>query len=457
MNGGKPRGPGSQAGETTKPADETGRGRRGSLPAPNTRRESRPVPERSTGVERSPSLTMPEAEDNALDRIQVHLDALARGTLSLSREQVAREEDPRVRRALGRVLDMWERVYGSGGAEAIHRDNARFLGSIVENIPHMIFVKDAAELRFVRFNRAGEELLGYDRSDLLGKNDFDFFPPEQAAFFTAKDREVLDNGTLVDIVDEPVDTAKQGRRFLHTKKIPILDEEGKPLYLLGISEDVTERKRAAETLAARTQELARANVELRIAQTELREREQELEVLLSHFPGAVWSCDRDLRIASTAGARAEDLGLAADRVVGRSVVEHFCNTAGLAEAHDAAIQGGVGTYEFESGTRIYEVQVEPLDGRGVLGVALDVTERRRLEIQRMEVRLQQAQKLESLGAAGRRHRPRLQQPAGRNPGQRQAGADEAGGGRRRGAASGQRAGCRPAGRAAYAADARILR
>lgn len=348
-------------------------------------------------VERTPSLTMPETEDNALDRIQAHLDALARGTLSLTREQVAGEKDPRVRRALGRVLDMWERVYGAGGAEAIHRDNARFLGSIVENIPNMIFVKDAAELRFVRFNRAGEELLGYERAELLGKNDFDFFPPEQAAFFTAKDREVLANGKLVDIVDEPLDTAMRGRRFLHTKKIPILDDEGRPLYLLGISEDVTERKQAAETLAARTQELARTNVELRIAQTELREREQELEVLLSHFPGAVWSCDRDLRIASTAGARAEELGLAADQVVGRSIVAQFQDTPGLEEAHAAALEGGVGTYEFESGARIYEVQVEPLDGRGVLGVALDVTERRRVEIQRMDVRLQEAQKLESLG------------------------------------------------------------
>lgn len=47
----------------------------------------------------------------------------------------------------------------------------RFLDSVIQNIPDMIFVKDAAELRFVRFNRAGEELLGYSQADLLGKND----------------------------------------------------------------------------------------------------------------------------------------------------------------------------------------------------------------------------------------------------------------------------------------------
>ncbi|MBW4617910.1 MAG: PAS domain S-box protein [Cyanosarcina radialis HA8281-LM2] len=124
-------------------------------------------------------------------------------------------------------------------AEEIERTQM-FLDSIVENIPNMIFVKDAKDLRFVRFNKAGEELLGYDRSELLGKNDYDFFLSEQADFFTAKDREVLESGSLLDIPSEPIQTKNQGLRLLHTKKLPILDRDGKPLYLLGISEDITE-------------------------------------------------------------------------------------------------------------------------------------------------------------------------------------------------------------------------
>lgn len=142
------------------------------------------------------------------------------------------------------------------------RAQERFLESIVENIPDMIFVKDARELRFVRFNRAGEELLGYSRDDLLGKNDYDFFPPEEAEFFTRKDREVLARGAVVDIPSEPIHTRHKGLRHLHTKKIPILDAEGRPEYLLGISEDITERKRAEDALARRTEELARSNADL---------------------------------------------------------------------------------------------------------------------------------------------------------------------------------------------------
>lgn len=117
-----------------------------------------------------------------------------------------------------------------------------FLNGIIENIPNMIFVKDAEELKFVRFNKAGEELLGYSRNELIGKNDYDFFPPEEADFFTTKDRELLSDGKLLDIPEEMLRTRYKGQRILHTKKIPILDTSGNPQYILGISEDITERK-----------------------------------------------------------------------------------------------------------------------------------------------------------------------------------------------------------------------
>jgi two-component system, sensor histidine kinase and response regulator len=116
------------------------------------------------------------------------------------------------------------------------------LTSIIDNLPHMIFVKDAQTLKFVRLNRAGELLLGYRQEDLVGKSDYDFFPRAEADFFTAKDREVLDRGHVVDIPEEPIETKDNGPRILHTKKVPILDRDGRAKYLLGISEDITEHK-----------------------------------------------------------------------------------------------------------------------------------------------------------------------------------------------------------------------
>lgn len=117
----------------------------------------------------------------------------------------------------------------------------QFLDTLLENIPNMIFVKSAGELRFVRLNKAGEELLGLKKEELTGKNDYDFFPKEQADFFTKKDREVLAKEKMFDIPEEEINTMK-GPRWLHTKKIPLFDKDGAPIFLVGISEDITEKK-----------------------------------------------------------------------------------------------------------------------------------------------------------------------------------------------------------------------
>jgi PAS domain S-box-containing protein len=127
-------------------------------------------------------------------------------------------------------------------------DVSTYLHAIVENIPDMIFVKDAASHAFRRFNRAGEELLGFTRGELLGKTDHDFYPKEQADFFHEKDEQTFRDRTIVDIPMEPIQTKHRGERLLHTRKIPIYDERGKPLYLLGISEDVTERVKAEQVV-----------------------------------------------------------------------------------------------------------------------------------------------------------------------------------------------------------------
>ena len=141
------------------------------------------------------------------------------------------------------------------------RVTTQFLDAIIEHIPDMVFVKEADKLSFVRFNRAGEQLLGVARADLLGKNDYDFFPKAEADFFTQKDRETLANKQLVEIAEEPIQT-RDGTRWLHTKKVPLVDEDGVPRYLLGISHDITERKRADAQLRSAKETVEHANKEL---------------------------------------------------------------------------------------------------------------------------------------------------------------------------------------------------
>ena len=134
-----------------------------------------------------------------------------------------------------------------------------FVDSIIENIPTMVFVKEAKELRFTLFNKGGEDLLGFRREDLIGKNDYDFFPEDQAKAFVSKDRAVLDSDEVLDIAIEPIETKYIGRRLLHTRKVAMRDKNGVPQFLLGISEDITDHENTRQKLAENLELAQQAN------------------------------------------------------------------------------------------------------------------------------------------------------------------------------------------------------
>lgn len=122
------------------------------------------------------------------------------------------------------------------------KENEQFLDNIIDNIPDMIFVKTADELRFEMVNQATENIWGYNRDEIIGKTDYDLFPKDNANSYIKDDLEVLKKSELSDIPEEIIDTRFHGERILHTKKIPLVDEKGRSKYLLGISEDITQRK-----------------------------------------------------------------------------------------------------------------------------------------------------------------------------------------------------------------------
>jgi len=181
-------------------------------------------------------------------------------------------------------------------------ENTVFLDSIVENIPTMIFVKEAEDLRFVRWNKAGEDLVGFKQEDLMGKNDYDFFPKEEADFFTAKDREVLAGGKLVDIPEEPIQTAGGQVRWLHTRKVPVLGPDGQPKYLLGISEDITERKQAEEAL---------------------KESQNLYKTSIDGLPQNVYRIDRAGRVTFGNKTYLETIGMTLEECLGKTAYDFF--------------------------------------------------------------------------------------------------------------------------------------
>ena len=268
------------------------------------------------------------------------------------------------------------------------RKNEEFLDSIVEHIPAMIFVKEARTLKFVRFNKAGEQLVGYSREELIGKSDYDFFPKEVADIFTAKDRQVLDSREMVDIPEETIRARNDEERLLHTKKIPLLDESGTPQYLLGISEDITERKLAAEAL---------------------QEKNAFIRNILDSVDEGFIVVDSQYHIRSANRAYCDLVHAAENDVVGRLCYELLHkNTEPCFELGEMCPvrktfatgkpQFSTHTHEDASGAKQYvELKTYPItDASGtvvsVIETFNDVTEKRKLEEQ-----LIQAQKMESVG------------------------------------------------------------
>lgn len=251
-------------------------------------------------------------------------------------------------------------------AERELRSSEQFLDSVLENLPSMVFVKDAEELRFVRFNRAGEELLGHSREQLIGKNDHDLFPTEEADLFVQKDRDVLASGDVLDIPEESIETVANGKRILHTRKITIRDERGEPRYLLGVSEDITDRKLA----------------------------DQKFRGLLEAAPDAMVVVDQNGRIVLINAQTETLLGYEREELIGEPiellVPERFRKAH---PAHRASYQSGPKTRPMGAGLDLFarrkdgsdlpvEISLNPVqteEGTLVTAAIRDMTERKRME------------------------------------------------------------------------------
>jgi len=133
------------------------------------------------------------------------------------------------------------------------------------------------------------------------------------------------------------------------------------------------------------------------------ERQQErarLAVMVEKMPAVLWTAGLDLRISSAMGAGLDALGFRGREAIGLSVTDFFFTADGEAPpvtAHRKALEGQAVAYEVAWKDRRFESHVQPMqdaDGtiQGVIGVALDVTERERLTDQ-----LRQSQKMQAVG------------------------------------------------------------
>ena len=128
------------------------------------------------------------------------------------------------------------------------------LQTVIDAIPVGIFIKDASS-RFVLMNAACEEQFGVSLSDLRGTDGSTVFTADQVAGFNATDRAALEGRHAIDFEEKHLNASLNGSRVSRTFKKPIFDREGNPLYIVGVSLDITAQKDAENSRRASEEKL----------------------------------------------------------------------------------------------------------------------------------------------------------------------------------------------------------
>lgn len=177
---------------------------------------------------------------------------------------------------------------------ALEHTNEDLLRAFLEHIPAGVYFKDR-QSRFVRISRSLAERFGFrDPASAIGKTDFEIFSEEHARQAFLDEQEIIRTGIPIIDKEERETWPDQRESWVLTTKLPLRDDAGRVLGTMGISQDITDRKRVEQELAqyragleqlvaSRTAELVRVNLELeqdiaarRVTEKALAEKAAEL-------------------------------------------------------------------------------------------------------------------------------------------------------------------------------------
>ncbi|MGZ3489258.1 MAG: PAS domain S-box protein [Isosphaeraceae bacterium] len=261
--------------------------------------------------------------------------------------------------------------------------NLSLLQGISEGTTDAVFVKDL-QGRYLMINSAGARFLGRSVEQVIGKDASELFSPESGLEIMDRDRTVLQSGKTCTYEEVGV-SAGVARTYLSTKG-PYRDATGRVIGLLGISRDITDRKRAEE---------------------EIHKSEQRLRVHVEHTPLAVIEWDLQFRVVAWNAAaerlfgfsREEALGQHASFIVAPAFRERVDQVwRDLLDQKGAARNSAANDNITKAGRTIscewYNTPLIDESGRvfGVASLVQDVTERVALE-----EKLRHSQKMEAVG------------------------------------------------------------
>ena len=281
----------------------------------------------------------------------------------------------------GIIRDISERVRAE---EALRASEARFK-AIMDNSPSMIFIKDLAG-RYLQINRKIEQTFHIMNSDIVGKTDDEFFPSEQAAAWQANDRQVLEAGVPMEF-EETAILGNNPHTYI-VMKFPLFTPQGRCYALCGMTTDITERKRAEETL---------------------HRSEALLRSVINNATAAIYAKQTDGRYLMVNSRFEQIFHITSGQVIGKT--DHDIFTKELADAfraNDQWVLANGRPLEIEEyaphadGLHTYlSVKVPIRDQAGhvssMCGISTDITERKRAEEERQRLTRERLLLLDSTG------------------------------------------------------------
>ncbi len=160
------------------------------------------------------------------------------------------------------------RLYDQARQEIAERKRAEealaaernLLRTLIDNIPDFIYVKDTNS-QFVLSNLALTRAMGVAiPDDLVGKTDFDFFDRELAEQYYADEQTVIcTEQPLIGREERFISPINNRQSWYSTTTVPLHDNQGEIVGLVGLSHDITELKQAEQALQARQARLKLLN------------------------------------------------------------------------------------------------------------------------------------------------------------------------------------------------------
>lgn len=287
-------------------------------------------------------------------------------------------------------------------AKKMISEKTNFLEKVIENLPIGIFAKDPNQnLAFTIWNAHMEKIFGVKREEILGKTDFDLFEnKEEAHYYQEIDQAVMGDAEIVEIPEEYVSI---GNSYIisHTRKVPIFNKNGEPEILLGILQDITERRRTEaelekhrehleELVAEQTGALREAKDKAEATAKSLAETEMKFRSIVEQSLVGIYIFQQDHLVYVNPGLR-KLLGYTNEELLyqdirpyihpasRRRVVRYMSKQLRGQQNHvqyTLQIQHKKGHY---IDLEVYGSVVTYNDEQALIGVTLDTTERNRIE------------------------------------------------------------------------------